>query len=65
MTKKLQNLLKAKDIINNKIDLNENLLVMIKEIKQDEKNLQDECSAYRTVISLINREIKKEQKRRY
>lgn len=64
MTKKLQNLLKAKEIINDKVDLNENLLITIQEIKQDEKTLQEECSAYRTIINLINREIKKEQKRR-
>ncbi len=62
MTKNLQNLLKAKDIINNKVDLNEKLLVMIQQIKQDETYLQEECKAYRVILRLINREIKKERK---
>lgn len=65
MTKKLQNLLKAKEIINNRMDLNENLLITIQEIKQDETTLQEECKAYRVILSLINKEIKKEQSRRY
>lgn len=60
----LDNLLKSKELINKKIDLNERLLMTIQELKQDETTLQEECKAYRVILNLINKEIRKKRIRR-
>ena len=57
----LENLLKSKEIITNKVDLNEKLLMTIQELKQDETTLQEECKAYRVILNLINKEIRKKR----
>lgn len=55
---KTQDLLKAKQIIQKKIDLNYNLLETIKTIKQDEENLQEEIRANKLILKLINKQIR-------
>lgn len=57
MTKRHLKLLRAKKIILNKIDLDKNLLNTIQQIKQDEKNLKEECTAYELILKLLDREI--------
>lgn len=64
MTNSLESLLKSKELITNKIDLNEKLLMTIQELKQDETTLQEECKAYRVILNLINKEIRKKRIRR-
>ena len=61
MITSLENLLKSKEIITNKVDLNEKLLMTIQELKQDETTLQEECKAYRVILNLINKEIRKKR----
>ncbi len=61
MTNSLESLLKSKEIITNKVDLNEKLLMTIQELKQDETTLQEECKAYRVILNLINKEIRKKR----
>jgi hypothetical protein len=61
MINSLESLLKSKEIITNKIDLNEKLLMTIQELKQDETTLQEECKAYRVILNLINKEIRKKR----
>lgn len=55
---KTQDLLKAKQIIQKKIDLNYNLLETIKTIKQDEEDLQEEIRANKLILKLINKQIR-------
>lgn len=64
MTNSLESLLKSKELIKNKIDLNEKLLMTIQELKQDEKTIQEECKSYRTIINLLNKEIRKKRIRK-
>lgn len=64
MINSLESLLKSKEIITNKIDLNEKLLMTIQELKQDETTLQEECKAYRVILNLINKEIRKKRIRK-
>lgn len=64
MINSLESLLKSKEIITNKVDLNEKLLMTIQELKQDETTLQEECKAYRVILNLINKEIRKKRIRR-
>ena len=61
MINSLESLLKSKEIITNKVDLNEKLLMTIQELKQDETTLQEECKAYRVILNLINKEIRKKR----
>lgn len=61
MTNSLESLLKSKELITNKIDLNERLLMTIQELKQDEKTIQEECKSYRIIINLLNKEIRKKR----
>lgn len=61
MTNSLESLLNSKELINKKIDLNERLLMTIQELKQDETTLQEECKAYRVILNLINKEIRKKR----
>lgn len=60
MTKTIKNLLKAKELIEKKLKLNNNLLETIKAIKQDENSLKEENEAYEIVLKLIKRKIKEE-----
>ena len=60
MTKTIKNLLKAKELIEKKLELNNNLLETIKAIKQDENSLKAENEAYEIVLKLIKKKIKEE-----
>lgn len=60
MTKTIKNLLKAKELIEKKIDLNNNLLETIKVLRQDENSLKDENEAYEIALKLIKKKIKEE-----
>ena len=60
MTKTIKNLLKAKELIEKKLKLNNNLLETIKAIKQDENSLKEENEAYEIVLKLIKKKLKEE-----
>ena len=60
MTKTIKNLLKAKELIEKKLELNNNLLETIKAIKQDENSLKEENEAYEIVLKLIKNKLKEE-----
>ena len=60
MTKSLKNLLKAKELIEKKLDLNNNLLETIKILRQDESSLKEENEAYEIALKLIKKKIKEE-----
>ena len=55
---KTQDLLKAKQIVQKKIDLNYILLETIKTLKQDEEDLQEEIRANKLILKLINKQIR-------
>lgn len=63
MTKSLKNLLKAKELIEKKLDLNNSLLETIKVLRQDENNLKDENDAYEIALKLIKKRLKEEYRR--
>lgn len=60
MTKTIKNLLKAKELIEKKLDLNNNLLETIKVLIQDENSLKEENEAYEIALKLIKKKIKEE-----
>lgn len=60
MTKIIKNLLKAKELIEKKLDLNNNLLETIKVLRQDENSLKEENEAYEIALKLIKKKIKEE-----
>ena len=60
MTKTIKNLLKAKELIEKKLDLNNNLLETIKILRQDENGLKEENEAYEIALKLIKKKIKEE-----
>lgn len=60
MTKTIKNLLKAKELIEKKLDLNNNLLETIKILRQDENSLKEENEAYEIALKLIKKDIKEE-----
>lgn len=60
MTKKIQTLLRAKELIEKKINLNNNLIETIKVLRQDENNLKEENEAYEIALKLIKRDLRKE-----
>ena len=60
MTTTIKNLLKAKELIEKKIDLNNNLLETIKVLRQDEDSLKEENEAYEIALKLIKKKIKEE-----
>ena len=60
MTKTIKNLLKAKELIEKKLDLNNNLLETIKALRQDENRLKEENEAYEIALKLIKKKIKEE-----
>nr|DAY99286.1 MAG TPA: hypothetical protein [Caudoviricetes sp.] len=63
MTKTIKNLLNAKELIEKKINLNNNLLETIKVLRQDENNLKDENDAYEIALKLIKKRLKEEYRR--
>lgn len=63
MTKTIKNLLNAKELIEKKIKLNNNLLETIKVLRQDENNLKDENDAYEIALKLIKKRLKEEYRR--
>ena len=60
MTKTIKNLLKAKELIEKKLKLNNNLLETIKVLRQDENSLKEENEAYEIALKLIKKKIKEE-----
>lgn len=60
MTKTIKNLLKAKELIEKKLELNNNLLETIKVLRQDENSLKEENEAYEIALKLINKKIREE-----
>ena len=63
MTKTIKNLLKAKELIEKKINLKNNLLETIKVLRQDENSLKDENDAYEIALKLIKKRLKEEYRR--
>lgn len=63
MTKTIKNLLNAKELIEKKINLNNNLLEIIKVLRQDENSLKDENDAYEIALKLIKKRLKEEYRR--
>jgi hypothetical protein len=63
MTKTIKNLLNAKELIEKKINLNNNLLETIKVLRQDENSLKDENDAYEIALKLIKKRLKEEYRR--
>ncbi|MEI3357032.1 MAG: hypothetical protein V8R81_08650 [Clostridia bacterium] len=63
MTKTIKKLLNAKELIEKKINLNNNLLETIKVLRQDENNLKDENDAYEIALKLIKKRLKEEYRR--
>lgn len=60
MTKKIQALLKAKELIEKKIDLDKDLIETIKVLRQDENSLKEEIEAYEIALKLIKKDLRKE-----
>ena len=60
MTKTIKNLLKAKELIEKRLDLNNNLLETINVLRQDENSLKEENEAYEIALKLIKKKIKEE-----
>lgn len=63
MTKTIKKLLNAKELIEKKINLNNNLLETIKVLRQDENCLKDENDAYEIALKLIKKRLKEEYRR--
>lgn len=63
MTKTIKKLLNAKELIEKKINLNNNLLETIKVLRQDENSLKDENDAYEIALKLIKKRLKEEYRR--
>ena len=62
MTKTIKKLLKAKELIEKKISLNNNLIETIKLLRQDENNIKEENEAYTIALKLIKKNLRKEYK---
>ena len=60
MTKTIKNLLKAKELIEKKLELNNNLIETIKVLRQDENSLKEENEAYEIALKLIKKKIREE-----
>lgn len=60
MTKTIKCLLKAKKLIEKKLELNNNLIETIKALRQDENSLKEENEAYEIALKLIKKKIKEE-----
>lgn len=63
MTKTIQRLLKAKELIEKKIKLNNNLIETIKVLRQDENSLKEENEAYEIALKLIKSKLKNEYRK--
>ena len=63
MTKTIKNLLKAKELIEKKLELNNNLIEIIKVLKQDENTLKEENEAYTIALKLIKKDLRKQYKK--
>lgn len=63
MTKTIKSLLKAKELIEKKLELNKKLIETIKVLRQDENSLKEENEAYEIALKLINKKIKEEYKK--
>lgn len=59
----IEGLLKAKELIEKKIKLNNNLIEAIKVLRQDEKSLKEENEAYKMALSLIIKDLRKRYKK--
>lgn len=59
---KRQDLLKARQLVQKKIELNYTLLETIKTIKQDEENIQEEIKANKLILKLINKQIRENRR---
>lgn len=59
---KIKDLLKAKNFIEERINLDNNLIDTIQAIKQDETKLFEEVQALKTALKLVKRELRKEYK---
>ena len=55
---KIQDLLKAKEITEKKLELNRTLLQTIQALKQDEETIQEEIRINKLIIKLIDKNIK-------
>lgn len=62
MTKTIKNLLKAKELIEKKLELNNNLIETIKVLRQDEISLKEENEAYEIALKLIKKKLREEYK---
>lgn len=62
MTRTVKSLIKAKNLIEKKINLNNSLLEIIKDIKQDENTLREEIEAYKVALKLIKKKLNEEYK---
>ena len=60
MTKTIKTLLKAKELIEKKLELNNNLIETIKVLRQDEDSLKEENKAYEIALKLIIKELREE-----
>ena len=63
MTKTIKSLLKAKELIEKKLELNNNLIETIKVLRQDENSLKEENEAYDIALKLIKKKIKEEYRK--
>jgi len=63
MTKKIKRLLKAKELIEKRVKLNNGLMETIKILKQDEKIMKDENEAYKIALKLIKEDLIKEYRK--
>lgn len=61
---KINDLLKAKEIIQKKLELNRVLLQTIQALKQDEESIQEEIKANKVILKLINEQIKNRRYKR-
>lgn len=59
---KIKDLQKAKEFLENRIELDNNLLDTIQAIKRDEVNLLEEIRIYKLIHKLIIHELKKNYK---
>lgn len=63
MTRTVKSLIKAKNLIEKKINLNNSLLEIINDIKQDENTLREEIEAYKMALELIIKDLRKKYRK--
>lgn len=54
----IKRLIIARDFLTKQIEINVDLIKMMSNIKQDEKKLREDNRAYKTALTLINKELK-------